>query len=236
MIGVMPAAQEYRVLQRMASTKEALKVERLRSVDTLESCSGSIRDFYKRIDPRELSKHIKSRFQAWDSDHSGALDKAELTEAMAAMGRRPSAQEVDDLMLKVPLSPSAQHVPWRGRFFLHGLAHQCFRVEQKSGVAHRAWLRSPFPLRRSTRTAAGRSSWTSLSTWSARRWSPLARGVSPRHRCAPWLLAHYGSSLERAQGTARREPSVAQAVLGRGEMRPLQECAEPPLTARRGRA
>jgi len=38
---------------------------------------------------------------AYDLDHNHVLDKLELTEAMAAMGHRPSPQEVDELMIKV---------------------------------------------------------------------------------------------------------------------------------------
>ncbi|KAJ1485763.1 hypothetical protein T484DRAFT_1792259 [Baffinella frigidus] len=49
------------------------------------------------VDATELSKHIKARFVVWDADSSGALDKRELTEAMSAMGHRPSAEEVDKL-------------------------------------------------------------------------------------------------------------------------------------------
>ena len=44
---------------------------------------------------------------AWDTDHSHALDKRELTEAMAAMGHRPSPQEVDELMTKVDKNPQS---------------------------------------------------------------------------------------------------------------------------------
>ncbi|KAJ1479750.1 hypothetical protein T484DRAFT_1813161 [Baffinella frigidus] len=93
--------EESRVLERLREMRASLAQERRHSVDTLESCSTAILDYYQSIDAQDLSKHIKTRFVAWDLDHSQTLDKHELTEAMAAMGHRPSPEEVDKLMTKV---------------------------------------------------------------------------------------------------------------------------------------
>ena len=93
--------EEMRVIGRLKDAREGIKVVRRRSVSLMEECSSTIADYYKSIDAKELSTHIKSRFDAWDTDHSQALDTKELTEAMAAMGKRPTSDEVDILMLKI---------------------------------------------------------------------------------------------------------------------------------------
>ena len=87
--------------QRLRAVNDSVKAERLASAITLQACSASIRDYYQRIDAKDLSKHIKQRFIAADFDSSGALDKGEVTEAMASMGKRPSPEEVDQLMENV---------------------------------------------------------------------------------------------------------------------------------------
>mmetsp|Transcript_39228 Transcript_39228/g.92831 ORF Transcript_39228/g.92831 Transcript_39228/m.92831 type:complete len:120 (-) Transcript_39228:192-551(-) len=73
--------EESRVLERLREMRASLELERRHSADTLESCSSAIRDYYLRIDAKDLSKHIKTRFDAWDLDHNHSLDKHELTEA-----------------------------------------------------------------------------------------------------------------------------------------------------------
>ena len=93
--------EEMRVMARLKEAREGIKVVRRRSVSMMEECSSMIGDYYKSIKSNELSAHIKSRFDAWDTDHSGGLDTKELTEAMAAMGKRPTSDEVDLLMLRV---------------------------------------------------------------------------------------------------------------------------------------
>jgi len=93
--------EEMRVMARLKNAREGIKVVRRRSSITMEECSSTIADYYKSIDAKELSTHIKSRFDAWDADNSHALDTKELAEAMAAMGKRPTSEEVDILMLRV---------------------------------------------------------------------------------------------------------------------------------------
>jgi len=93
--------EEMRVMARLKEAREGIKVVRRRSVSMMEECSSTISDYYKSINSKELSTHIKSRFDAWDTDHSQGLDTKELTEAMAAMGKRPTSDEVDLLMLRV---------------------------------------------------------------------------------------------------------------------------------------
>ena len=70
---------EMRVLRRLKDAREGIREIRRRSASMMEEISSTISDFYKSIDAKELSTHIKSRFVAWDLDHSGGLDKTELT-------------------------------------------------------------------------------------------------------------------------------------------------------------
>ena len=49
------------MLERSRNMRASLDLERRRSNDTLQSCSTAIRDFYQRIDTKELSQHIKVR-------------------------------------------------------------------------------------------------------------------------------------------------------------------------------
>ena len=81
--------------------EKRVKVVRRHCESIMDECSSVIANYYKSIDAKELSTHIKSRFDAWDADHSHALDAKELTEAMAAMGKRPTSEEVGVLMLRV---------------------------------------------------------------------------------------------------------------------------------------
>ena len=67
----------------------------------MEDCSSTIADYYKSIDANELSTHIKSRFDAWDADKGHALDTKELTEALAAMIKRLTLEDLDVLMLRL---------------------------------------------------------------------------------------------------------------------------------------
>jgi len=71
--------EEMRVIGRLKDAREGIRVIRRRSSLMMEEISSTISDYYKSIDAQELSTHIKSRFDAWDANHSGALDKTELT-------------------------------------------------------------------------------------------------------------------------------------------------------------
>mmetsp|Transcript_34225 Transcript_34225/g.78106 ORF Transcript_34225/g.78106 Transcript_34225/m.78106 type:complete len:170 (+) Transcript_34225:70-579(+) len=83
--------------ERLEDSKAMERQRRGSLSTTWETSSTAIREYYRQVDATELSKHIKARFVVWDADSSGALDKRELTEAMSAMGHRPSAEEVDKL-------------------------------------------------------------------------------------------------------------------------------------------
>ena len=93
--------EEMRVMAGLKNAREGIKLVRRNSSIMMEECSSTIADYYKSLDGKELSSHIKSRFDAWDVDKSHALDMTELTEAMAAMGKRPSPKEVEVLMRRV---------------------------------------------------------------------------------------------------------------------------------------
>ena len=65
---------------------------------TMEATSSVLWDHFKKIPQEKLQSHIILRFNSYDTDHSGSLDRTEMREAMAEMGRRPSETELDDLM------------------------------------------------------------------------------------------------------------------------------------------
>lgn len=65
---------------------------------TMEATSAVLWDHFKKIPQDKLQAHIILRFNSYDTDHSGSLDRTEMREAMAEMGRRPSETELDDLM------------------------------------------------------------------------------------------------------------------------------------------
>jgi len=64
----------------------------------MEATSSVLWDHFKTIPQEKLQSHIILRFNSYDTDHSGSLDRTEMREAMAEMGRRPSETELDDLM------------------------------------------------------------------------------------------------------------------------------------------
>jgi hypothetical protein len=55
-------------------------------------------DHFKKIPHDKLQSHIILKFNSYDIDHSGNLDRTEMREAMAEMGRRPTETELDLLM------------------------------------------------------------------------------------------------------------------------------------------
>jgi hypothetical protein len=65
---------------------------------TMEATSAVLWEHFKKIPQDKLQAHIILRFNGYDTDHSGSLDRTEMREAMAEMGRRPSETELDDLM------------------------------------------------------------------------------------------------------------------------------------------
>lgn len=65
---------------------------------TMEATSSVLWEHFKKIPQEKLQSHIILRFNSYDTDHSGSLDRTEMREAMAEMGRRPSETELDDLM------------------------------------------------------------------------------------------------------------------------------------------
>mmetsp|Transcript_115636 Transcript_115636/g.172805 ORF Transcript_115636/g.172805 Transcript_115636/m.172805 type:complete len:229 (+) Transcript_115636:110-796(+) len=63
---------------------------------TMETTSHCLEEYFRHIPPAKLFQHISMRFSHFDKDHSGTLDRAEVTEAMAEMGQRPTDAELDE--------------------------------------------------------------------------------------------------------------------------------------------
>uniref|UniRef100_A0A7S0VQC0 EF-hand domain-containing protein n=1 Tax=Hemiselmis tepida TaxID=464990 RepID=A0A7S0VQC0_9CRYP len=88
---------ENEVIMRARSLKgEIAEVVQL-SHKTLEAASGQLADYYKTIPHGELSERIKLSFDAFDLNKSNTLDKDELREALAEMGKRPTEDELNVL-------------------------------------------------------------------------------------------------------------------------------------------
>eukprot|EP00283_Hemiselmis_rufescens_P005496 CAMPEP_0173435368 /NCGR_PEP_ID=MMETSP1357-20121228/14942_1 /TAXON_ID=77926 /ORGANISM="Hemiselmis rufescens, Strain PCC563" /LENGTH=171 /DNA_ID=CAMNT_0014400343 /DNA_START=170 /DNA_END=685 /DNA_ORIENTATION=+ len=67
------------------------------SHSTIEAASGQLADYYKTIPHGELSERIRMSFDAFDTNKNMTLDRNELREALAEMGKRPSDDELDVL-------------------------------------------------------------------------------------------------------------------------------------------
>lgn len=87
-----------KVFGRLASLKCDIKDTLEHCHEALEHTSGLLVDYFRRIPDGELSEQIRQRFNMWDLDHSGALDRHELTEALAEMGKRPTEETMDEFM------------------------------------------------------------------------------------------------------------------------------------------
>ncbi|KAJ1483727.1 hypothetical protein T484DRAFT_1895391 [Baffinella frigidus] len=64
----------------------------------MEESSSTVADYIKSVNGKEFLSFIKTKFDSFDADHSHALDKHELKDALASMGQRPAPEEVDVLM------------------------------------------------------------------------------------------------------------------------------------------
>jgi len=87
-----------RVFGRLKELKVDIKQTLDHCHDALEHTSGILVDYFRRIPDHELSEQIAQRFRMWDIDNSGALDRNELTEALAELGKRPTAETMDEFM------------------------------------------------------------------------------------------------------------------------------------------
>lgn len=61
-------------------------------------------EFRLRYKPRKRTKddlEVRARFNEVDTDHSGAIDRKELTDALKQMGKYESEQQIDDLMTQI---------------------------------------------------------------------------------------------------------------------------------------
>jgi len=101
MDGLSP--EQAAIIERMRAAQVNLGGFLDSSKKTMESSSAALWGHFKQIPQEKLQSHIILRFNSYDVDNSGTLDRAEMREAMAEMGRRPSEEELDELMAKVDL-------------------------------------------------------------------------------------------------------------------------------------
>ena len=95
-LGLTP--EQAAIIERMRAAQNSCGNFLDQSKKTLEATSSVLWDHFKTIPQDKLQAHIILRFNAYDTDGSGSLDRPEMREAMAEMGRRPSESELDDLM------------------------------------------------------------------------------------------------------------------------------------------
>ena len=86
---------ENEIIMRARSLKgEIAEVVQL-SHKTLEAGNGQLANYYKSIPHSELKERIRMSFDAFDTNKSETLDKNELREALAEMGKRPTEDELN---------------------------------------------------------------------------------------------------------------------------------------------
>jgi len=95
-MGLSP--EQAAIIDRMRAAQDTMGGWLDTSKKTMEATSSVLWEHFKTIPQEKLQSHIILRFNSYDTDHSGSLDRAEMREAMAEMGRRPSETELDDLM------------------------------------------------------------------------------------------------------------------------------------------
>eukprot|EP00961_Rhodomonas_salina_P247705 3346504-Rhodomonas_salina.3 len=62
---------------------------------TMEVSAKCLTSYFRNIPTTQLSKEIAERFEHFDKDKNGTLDKEEVREAMAEMGQRPNEGELE---------------------------------------------------------------------------------------------------------------------------------------------
>jgi len=95
-LGLTP--EQAAIIERMRAAQSNCGSFLDSSKKTLEATSSVLWDHFKTIPQDKLQTHIILRFNSYDTDGSGSLDRPEMREAMAEMGRRPSESELDELM------------------------------------------------------------------------------------------------------------------------------------------
>ena len=95
-MGLTP--EQAAIIERMRAAQDSVGGFLDSSKKTMEATSSVLWDHFKKIPHDKLQSHIILRFNSYDIDHSGNLDRTEMREAMAEMGRRPTETELDLLM------------------------------------------------------------------------------------------------------------------------------------------
>mmetsp|Transcript_34346 Transcript_34346/g.28966 ORF Transcript_34346/g.28966 Transcript_34346/m.28966 type:complete len:232 (-) Transcript_34346:709-1404(-) len=95
-MGLTP--EQAAIIDRMRAAQDSCGGFLDSSKKTMESSSKVLWDHFKKIPMEKLQSHIIMRFNSYDTDSSGSLDRNEMREAMAEMGRRPAETELDAMM------------------------------------------------------------------------------------------------------------------------------------------
>ena len=92
------AAHIEEVMRGMADMKCTVKDSVSHSHEILENCSSILVSYFASIPEDQLSAKIRSKFEEYDLDKSGGLDKQELSDALAELGRKPSPEELNHMI------------------------------------------------------------------------------------------------------------------------------------------
>ena len=95
-MGLTP--EQSAIIERMRAAQDSCGGFLDSSKKTMEQSSSVLWEHFKTISQDKLQSHIILRFNSYDTDGSGSLNRPEMREAMAEMGRRPSDPELDELM------------------------------------------------------------------------------------------------------------------------------------------
>eukprot|EP00286_Rhodomonas_abbreviata_P003784 CAMPEP_0181344124 /NCGR_PEP_ID=MMETSP1101-20121128/32003_1 /TAXON_ID=46948 /ORGANISM="Rhodomonas abbreviata, Strain Caron Lab Isolate" /LENGTH=216 /DNA_ID=CAMNT_0023455901 /DNA_START=27 /DNA_END=674 /DNA_ORIENTATION=- len=85
------------VMERAAQASKEMNDVVSMGHQTLAATSVHLVDHFKRIPASELTEAIKEKFNTWDINKNGSLERSEIQQAMAEMGKRPTDGEVDEL-------------------------------------------------------------------------------------------------------------------------------------------
>eukprot|EP00286_Rhodomonas_abbreviata_P028409 CAMPEP_0181297514 /NCGR_PEP_ID=MMETSP1101-20121128/5281_1 /TAXON_ID=46948 /ORGANISM="Rhodomonas abbreviata, Strain Caron Lab Isolate" /LENGTH=253 /DNA_ID=CAMNT_0023402457 /DNA_START=11 /DNA_END=772 /DNA_ORIENTATION=+ len=95
-VEVTPEETEMKVLERMRRVQKEVKGQLTECHTTLESTGQCLENFFRHLPAKALQSHIDARFEAFDRDQNGILDREEVRAGMAQMGQRPTNEELDD--------------------------------------------------------------------------------------------------------------------------------------------
>lgn len=116
------------IIERMKLMRKDLNSTLTSCHKTLEVTGAALLEHFKKCPPKKLAAEIKERFEHFDKDKSGFLDRDEVREAMAEMGSRPTDEELEEFYTECDMDGNG----------LIDLVKMCLRFEIVMGVRSRS--------------------------------------------------------------------------------------------------